>query len=149
MMGRRKVKNRLVPVVEKVFTDSKRDVLPFDEIMRMMTTSKSVLAGILSSYPDRFDPAGTERSRHGSEEYRRTLWRLVPDTSVTKEEIQVIYNLTDEEMALISTENGFRFKCWQADKDGQGWNRRDIHYIVYQLKKDLEKQRLSKKIKRV
>ena len=29
------------------------------------------------------------RARHGDEEYRRTLWRLVPDTDVTPKEIQV------------------------------------------------------------
>ncbi len=147
-MGRRKVKNRLVPVVEQVFVDAEREVLPFDEILRSLSATKSALAGILSSYPDRFDPAGYERARHGDEEYRRTLWRLVPDTDVTPKEIQVIYNLSDEEMGLITNEDGFQFKCWKADRNGDAYNRRDVHYIVFQLKKDLEKQRLKQKVKR-
>ena len=147
-MGRRKVKNRLVPVVEQVFVDAELEVLPFDEILRNLSATKSALAGILSSYPDRFDPAGYERARHGDEEYRRTLWRLVPDTNVTREEIQVIYHLSDEEMNLITNEEGFQFKCWKADRFQNSYNRRDIHYIVFQLKKDLEKQRLRLKVKR-
>ncbi len=147
-MGRRKVKNRLVPVVEQVFADAEREVLPFDEILRAMSATKSALAGILSSYPDRFDPAGYERTRNGDEEYRRTLWRLVPDTLVNRDEIKVIYNLTEEEIRMIDEGNRFRFKCWVADEEPGGFNRRDIHYIVFQLKKDLEKQRLTQKVKR-
>lgn len=143
-MGR-KAKNRLVPKIEKIFQDSEEEILPFDRILTKMGERKSVIAGILSSYPERFDPAGVERSKDGTGEYKRTLWRLVPDEQLSLRELQEVYNVDPETMLeLMQEENrSLRYACWSAEPDENGnYNRRDIHYVLLQYNKAAAKRKV-------
>ncbi len=139
----RKAKNRLVPKIEKIFHESKDEILPFDRILdKMGKERKSVIAGILSSYPERFDPAGVERTKDGTGEYRRTLWRLVPDEQLSLREVKEVYSVGPETMLeLMQEENrSLRYACWSAEPDENGsYNRRDIHYVLLQYRKDSKK----------
>ena len=139
----RKVKNKLVPRIEKVFAESEQEILPFDTILTALGSErKSVLAGILCSYPERFDPAGSERLKDGKYESKRTLWRLIPDEELTIDEISSIYDLHDADLysMLDEGERCFRWECWKALPDDNGtYNRRDIHYIIHRWRKSMAK----------
>ena len=125
----RKVKSRLAPKIIKVFESRETDELRFQTIFDEVGVKKATLVGVLSSYPGIFSkPEG-----------RRTQWRLIPEEDITLEEFMELYDISPEMMLQIIDEEtrNIRYYCWEAPiKECGKYERRDLHYIYFQMKKN-------------
>ena len=121
IMGKKKVVNE----IERLYQRSCTSVLSFQHIMDNVDEKRSTLLGVLSSHPRLFM------------KLKKNVWKLIPAGVADLETICAEYGIDREKMESVMDDSGsLRYHWIRVQKEGDGFSRREIHYMIHTMRKD-------------
>jgi len=118
-------KSKLIRIIEDIFKAEGTNILPFEAIREKLGLSPPQVLGTLSSNKKIFQKVA------------KNLWRYIPDELGSLDSICSDMGIDNREIAKYMTEDGnIRYSFIQVKKTKGKYQKREIFYLVYRLKKD-------------
>ena len=118
-------KSKLIRSIEDIFKTEEKSILPFETIRERLGLSPPKVLGTLSSNKKIFQKVA------------KNLWRHIPDELDSLDSICNDMGIDNSEIMKYMTDDGnIRYSYIQVKKTKGKYQKREIFYLVYRLKKD-------------
>lgn len=118
-------KSKLIRAIEEIFKGEEKHILPFEAIREKLGLSPPQVLGTLSSNKKIFQKVA------------KNLWRYIPDELDSLDSICNDMGIDNSEIKKYMTDDGnIRYSYIQVKKTKGKYQKREIFYLVYRLKKD-------------